>query len=61
MVHVLTMPPLEEAATTLITFANVDLFGGAPDAALRHEIEVYQKNAEHVMLVVLKLVDHRYR
>ena len=53
IVHVLTMPPLEEAATTLATFANVDMFGGAPDQALRHEIELYQTNAEHVMLVVL--------
>ncbi len=53
VVFSISMPPLEEARTTLATFPNVDLFGGAPDQALRSEIEVFQKSAEDTMLVVL--------
>jgi DNA polymerase epsilon subunit 2 len=52
-VNVLSMPAYEDAHTTLSTFANVDMFGAEPDSALQSEIELYQNNAEHVMLVVL--------
>lgn len=55
-VHVLTMPPVEESATTLNTFPNVEMHGGAVDPALRREIAAYQEAAEHVMLVVLSEV-----
>lgn len=52
-VHVLTMPPVEDPRVTLNTFSNVELFGGAVDASIRDAIAVYQRSAEHVMLVVL--------
>ncbi len=53
VVFSMSMPPLEEARTTLATFPNVDLFGGAPEALLRSEIEIFQRSAEDTMLVVL--------
>jgi DNA polymerase epsilon subunit 2 len=53
VVFSISMPPLEEARTTLATFPNVDLFGGAPDQSLRSEIEMYQQSAEDTMFVVL--------
>lgn len=51
-VHSLSMPPAEEASVTLSTFANVDFFGGLPDPALRNDLALYQKTAEHTMIVV---------
>jgi DNA polymerase epsilon subunit 2 len=53
VVFAMSMPPIEEAETTLGTFPNVDLFGGAPEARLREEVELYQQSAEDVMMVVI--------
>ena len=47
------MPPIEEARTTLATFPNVDLFGGAPEPRLRDEVEMYQNAAHDAMMVVI--------
>jgi DNA polymerase epsilon subunit 2 len=52
-VFAMSMPPIEEAKTTLATFPNVDLFGGAPEPRLRQEVELYQQSANNAMLVVI--------